>query len=283
MVLDDDNPAGVVTIGAGSSTQSVTEGLPVTAIVTATTTGDQEPHKDFTASVVADELATPQATVGVDFTADTFAITFPGNTGLHGTNWKRAEVGVWVQTMQVTVVTAHDTIDEPHEAFRVYLEAISAPFTKGTPDTVTITLKDAAPGVTVDPVELTIAEGAIKTYIVVLNTKPTGDVTVAITGPRRYGPNPVGRYAGQRCVDLHGRQLERCANGNGNRRDRRRYPNGRRGNPDPHRQRRGLRLGYRQDRDRDCNRERHCRHDHRPRLADNDRGRGQELHREAGL
>ena len=182
VVLDDDNPAGVVTIGAGSSTQSVTEGLPVTAIVTATTTGDQEPHKDFTASVVADELATPQATAGVDFTADTFAITFPGNTGLHGTNWKRAEVSVWAQTMQVTVVTAQDTIDEPHEAFRVYLEAISAPFTKGTPDTVTITLKDAAPGVTVDPVELTIAEGAIKTYIVVLNTKPTGDVTVAITG-----------------------------------------------------------------------------------------------------
>ena len=182
VVLDDDNPAGVVTIGAGSSTQSVTEGLPVTAIVTATTTGDQEPHKDFTASVVADELATPQATAGVDFTADTFAITFPGNTGLHGTNWKRAEVSVWAQTMQVTVVTAQDTIDEPHEAFRVYLEAISTPFTKGTPDTVTITLKDAAPGVTVDPVELTIAEGAIKTYIVVLNTKPTGDVTVAITG-----------------------------------------------------------------------------------------------------
>ena len=42
--------------------------------------------------------------------------------------------------------------------------------------------EDDEPGVTIPETELTIVEGATATYTVVLDTKPTDDVTVAIVG-----------------------------------------------------------------------------------------------------
>ncbi len=47
--------------------------------------------------------------------------------------------------------------------------------------TVTITENDTA-GLTIDPASLTVTEGGAKNYTVRLDSEPTADVTVAITG-----------------------------------------------------------------------------------------------------
>ena len=53
----------------------------------------------------------------------------------------------------------------------------------GTPATTTVSITDddEPPGVTVSPTELTITEGGMDTYTVVLNAAPSADVTVAIS------------------------------------------------------------------------------------------------------
>ncbi len=186
-------------------------------------------------------------------------------------NWNTA------QTVTVTAVEDDDAVADGEVTLTHTASGGDYGSVAAKTVTVTITENDTA-GLTIDPASLTVTEGGAKNYTVRLDSEPTADVTVAITGHARTDLTLSGATLTKRRADLHHRQLEHGADGDGHRRRGRRCRSGRRGNPDPHRQRRGLRLGRRQDRDRDYHRERHCRHDHRPRLADSDRGRGQGLH-----
>ena len=67
--------------------------------------------------------------------------------------------------------------------------------------TVTITDDDSA-GVSIDPVALTVTEGGSGAYTVVLDSQPTADVTVTVSGQ-----DGTDLSAGPVRADLHAREL----------------------------------------------------------------------------
>ncbi len=81
----------------------------------------------------------------------------------------------------ISVSITEDDVDEDDETFTV---SLSNPenATLGSPASSTVTIiDDDTHGVTVTPVTLTIDEGGSGSYTVVLDTQPTGDVTVTVT------------------------------------------------------------------------------------------------------
>ena len=84
-----------------------------------------------------------------------------------------------------TFSATEDSIDDNGESVKVGIGTpLPSIIKKGTTSetTVSITDDDTA-GVTVTPVSLTVAEGGTATYTVVLDSQPTGDVTVAVNDP----------------------------------------------------------------------------------------------------
>ena len=78
----------------------------------------------------------------------------------------------------IDIAITDDALDESNETFTVTLSSPSNA-ELGTAKTTTVTIADNdTRGVAISPTTLTITEGASKTYEVVLNTQPTGDVTV---------------------------------------------------------------------------------------------------------
>ena len=95
-------------------------------------------------------------------------------------NWDTA------QTVTVTAGEDDDAVDEgeatlTHTASGGGYDGVTAAGVK-----VTVTDGDTA-GVTVSETALTIAEGGSEIYTVVLNTEPTGDVTVTVNDPSNTG------------------------------------------------------------------------------------------------
>ena len=87
----------------------------------------------------------------------------------------------------------------------------------GTTRTVVSITDDDTAGVTFNPIRLSVNEGGTNTYTVVLDTEPTGDVTVTINDPT----DQYQRHRRPRHPDLHGPRLGHGSDGNGNRRPRR--------------------------------------------------------------
>ena len=83
--------------------------------------------------------------------------------------------------MDITFSAASDNVDDDGESVKLTFgslpDGVSASGT--TEATVNITDDDTA-GVTLNPTSLTLDEGGTATYTVVLDTEPTGDVTVTI-------------------------------------------------------------------------------------------------------
>ena len=78
----------------------------------------------------------------------------------------------------IDIAITDDALDESDETFTVTLSNPSNA-ELGTAKTATVTIADNdTRGVAISPTTLTITEGASKTYEVVLNTQPTGDMTV---------------------------------------------------------------------------------------------------------
>ena len=83
-------------------------------------------------------------------------------------------------TATMLLVPADDSIDEEDETLEV--RGATAELTLPVAaQQVTITDDDSA-GVSIDPTELTVTEGGSAGYTVVLDSQPTGDVTVTISG-----------------------------------------------------------------------------------------------------
>ncbi len=107
------------------------------------------------------------ATAGADYTAASGTVTFsPGDL-----------------TETVSVAVTDDDIDEDTETLKVTLsDPVNATVPAGAEvGTISITDDDTA-GVTVTPTSLDITEGGNKTYTVVLDSEPAGDVAVTPGG-----------------------------------------------------------------------------------------------------
>ena len=102
------------------------------------------------------------ATAGSDYTAGDGTVNFAPNE----------------TRKTIDIAITDDALDESDETFTVTLSSPSNA-ELGVAKTTTVTIADNdVRGVAISPTTLTITEGAGKTYEVVLNTQPTGDVTV---------------------------------------------------------------------------------------------------------
>ena len=88
-------------------------------------------------------------------------------------------------TLDITIPTADDAVDEDDETFTVTIAATTSGWEKEGDglDTATVTITDDdTAGVTVTPTTLSISEDGSATYTVVLDSRPTSDVTLTPTG-----------------------------------------------------------------------------------------------------
>ena len=124
------------------------------------------------AEVVVDyATADGTAAAGTDYTEATGTLTFAAET---------------TAAQEIRVAIAGDKVDEEDETFTVTLSgAVNATLAGGEPTlSATGTIEDDDErGVTVSPTELRVTEGGSDGYTVVLSSKPTGEVTVAVSVP----------------------------------------------------------------------------------------------------
>ena len=134
-----------------------------------------------TYTVVLDTAPTGDVTIAVTETSDDISLS--ATTLTFGTaNWSVAQA--------VTVTAVDDSSTEAEETVTITHSVSASADTTDYPTTltvdsvdVTVTDNDAAtPGVTVSESTIAVTEGgATDTYTVVLDTAPTGDVTIAVT------------------------------------------------------------------------------------------------------
>ena len=155
-ITDDDDPA--VTASFGLASYSVAEGSTVEVTVTLSA----DPEREVTVPLTHD----PQGDTGSgDYSGVPESVVF--------------QIGDTEKSFTFRAVA--DDIDDDGESVTLGFGTLPDDVTAGTTATVTITDNDTA-GVTVSKTALTIEEGGSGTYTVVLDTKPTADVTVAIAG-----------------------------------------------------------------------------------------------------
>ena len=168
-------------VTADSVEVTVTEKDTPGVTVTPTSLTIKEGESD-TYTVVLNTQPTGNVTVTVggasgDVTADTDPNTDNDQTVLTFTSsdWDTA------QTVMVNAAVDKDGVSD--DTVRLTHTVTGADYGSVTADSVevAVTEKDT-PGVTVTPTSLTIKEGESDTYTVVLNTQPTGNVTVTVGG-----------------------------------------------------------------------------------------------------
>ena len=159
-VIDNDVPS--VTVSFGQATYSVLEGA--TTSVTISLSADPE------RSVTILLAKSPQGGIGLgDYSGVPESIVFdPGET-----------------ERSFTFMATGDRIDDDDEALRFTFGSPLPPrVTAGTPSHATVRIVDDDKlGVTVKPVVLRVEERATTSYTVVLDSKPTHDVTITINSP----------------------------------------------------------------------------------------------------
>ena len=129
-----------------------------------------EPGSDVTVDYTTSDGT---ATAGSDYTATSGTLTFTT------TSWDTA------QTVAVTI--ANDSVDESNETFTFTLSDAATGSALSASPSVTTTITDddtrgVTRGVTLSESSLTVLEGATGTYTVVLDSEPTGNVTVTVGG-----------------------------------------------------------------------------------------------------
>ena len=125
-----------------------------------------------TYTVVLDTLPSGDVTVAISSDNTDVTVSSPSLT-FTTTNWDTAQT--------VTVSAAQDA-DLDDDTATVMHDPSGADYNSVSNADLAVTVGDRdAPGVTVDPLSLTVTEGGSSTYTVRLNTQPSGDVTVAIS------------------------------------------------------------------------------------------------------
>ena len=179
-VVDDDEPEIILS----DSEVTIDEADPDGAVyeVRLATEPSQQVQVEIIAAVGTDLVRTPEA------------LTFDSSS------WN---------TAQAVKVTAPPDVDTMHEQEFIVHLGIGGEY-EGTTKTVTVIVQDddIPPGVTIDPTELTVTEGAVDingdpvtaTYTVVLTTQPTADVVVTVAG--HAGGGDVTVNSSTAAVDL---------------------------------------------------------------------------------
>ena len=139
-------------------------------------TNDTEEHK---ATIKVKLSAAPERAVTIPITKT--------NDGASNSDYSLSTTNVAfgaADTEKTIIFTAaHDDVNESTEKVRLgFGSSLPTRITKGATDETTVSITDDdTPGITISPTTLTVAEGGSKTYTVVLDSEPTGDVTVAVT------------------------------------------------------------------------------------------------------
>ena len=211
---DDDTVSDTATLthtASGGDYAGITADLPVTV----TDAGDPHVTVQFgagaytvaegdTTTITVTLSADPKRTVVIPFVE-----TILGNTTSADYSVQPSVTfnsGETSQTFEFTAV--QDDVDDDHESMKLAFGPIpdarvSAGPTRET--TVSITDDDTA-GVAIEPTTLSVLAGRSNEYAVRLDTQPTGEVSVTVSGHASHG-----RDAGQDGADLHGGQLETMA------------------------------------------------------------------------
>ena len=129
-------------------------------------------------AVVLDSQPTADVTIDISGHADTDVSVTPSTLTFTSESWGTAQT--------VTVSAAQDDDAAPDEAVTVSHTVSGAEeYQAVTAESVTVTIEeDDAAAVSIDPNELTVTEGDATgaSYTVVLDSQPTADVTVTISG-----------------------------------------------------------------------------------------------------
>ena len=166
-------PSGVIAGTPDEVTFTITDNDTRGITVTPTSlTVDEGGMSTYT--VVLDTEPSDAVTVTInDPTAPTDVSANPASLTFSTSNWATAQT--------VTVSAAEDD-DSTRDTATVTHTVAGGDYASFAASSVAVTVTDNdTPGVTVTPLSLTITEGGTGTYTVVLNTQPSGDVTVAIS------------------------------------------------------------------------------------------------------
>ncbi len=157
----------------------------------------QETVRTFSVSATATAVEGTDATLTLTLSeaAPADGVEFTATAGYGGSSTATADdvgsitspvtVAEGNSTLQISVPTASDAVDEDDETFTVTIAAGTSGWEKegDGKDTASVTITDDdTAGVTVTPTTLSISEDGSGTYTVVLASKPTTDVTVTLTG-----------------------------------------------------------------------------------------------------
>ena len=157
-ITDDDVPS--VSVSFEQATYTVAEGSSVQVKVTL----DADPERTVTIPLTATDQGGATAS---DYSDVPETVTF--------------DDGETEQTF--TFTAAADDVDDDSESVKLTFGTLPTDVIAGSIDETTISITDDdTAGVTIDPTELTVDEGSTATYTVALNTEPTADVTITVSG-----------------------------------------------------------------------------------------------------
>ncbi len=145
-----------------------------TAAVTATPTLlELEEGRSASTTVALDSEPTEEVTVTVTGAPDDITMT-PSALTFTASNWNRS---------QTVTVKAEEDADAVADTATLTLQAAGGEYDDAESVTVAVRVTDNdTAGVTVTPTELELEEGTSATYTVVLDSEPTEEVTVTVTG-----------------------------------------------------------------------------------------------------
>ena len=157
-ITDDDDPQ--VSVSFGATTYAAPEGGSATVAIELSA----DPERMVTVSIAA---MTQGGASAADYALSATTLTFdPGDT-----------------EKTLTLTATDDETDDDGESVKLSFTNLPTGVSAGTPsETVVSITDDDTAGVTVSPTTLTVHEGNNATYTVVLDTGPTGNVTVAVGG-----------------------------------------------------------------------------------------------------
>ena len=185
--ITDDGTLSVTVLEAGtlSGSEFISNTITITAdsvaapgvTVNPTSVTVPEASGTSTYTVVLDTQPTGDVTI-TPVSGDTMAATVSGALTFTTTDWDTAQT--------VTVTGVDDTTDNPGDVRTVTVThaptGADTTYNSVSIDSVTVTVEDdddAVAGVTVNPTSVTVPEASgTSTYTVVLDTQPTGDVTI---------------------------------------------------------------------------------------------------------
>ena len=129
-------------------------------------------------TVNLDSEPTADVTVTVDVPAGAGFTVSPGTLTFTSQNWSN------VQRVTVTALEDPDARDEPTATITHSVSSTDTLYDGFSTDSVAVIVTDDdTDGVTITPTELTVTEGGTSTYTAVLDTQPTGTVTITVNDP----------------------------------------------------------------------------------------------------